>query len=69
MQSIKFPGVRSLQIVDPDGKALSDVVALANGKGELRFDRKFLPPATVADYLVELQADGASLLILSLIHI
>jgi hypothetical protein len=62
MQSVKFPGVRSLQIVDPAGRALADVFAVANGRPQLRFGSRFPPPA--ADSALSMAAiDGGSTLL------
>ena len=60
MQSISFPGVLSLKIVDPGGRALADVVGDGKGSGELRFGQAYAPPETKAESFVETAAEGGS---------
>ncbi len=58
--SIGFPGVLSLQIVDPGGRTLADVVGDGKGRGEPRFGKAFVPPAATAESSVEAATDGGS---------
>jgi two-component system sensor histidine kinase/response regulator len=63
MQSARFPGVRSLQILDPAGRTLADVFAVANGRAEPRFGARFPLPAADAAFSVETIEEGAALLV------
>ncbi len=63
IQSARFPGVRSLQIVDPAGRTLADVLAVANGRPQLRFGGRFPPPAADSALSVTAIEEGAALLV------
>ena len=62
MQSIKFPGVLSLQITNPGGGVLADV-RLDVGVASPRFGQRYTPPQTGLDTITEPAAGDAPLLI------
>jgi PAS domain S-box-containing protein len=63
MQSIKNPGVVSLLIVDPGGRALADVAPAGNGLASPRFGQRItLPPAHLGAF-VEPLSEGSTLLL------
>ena len=63
MQSIKFPGALSLQIVSPEGRTLVDVAALPNGGVEPRFGKVYIPPPVQVEPIIETLSEGSALLI------
>ena len=69
IQSARFPGVRSLQIVDPAGRTLADVLVVANGRAEPRFGAHFPPPEEDSIVSVTAIDGGATLLVWQPIHL
>jgi signal transduction histidine kinase/CheY-like chemotaxis protein len=67
LQSVRFPGVLSLQIVDLRGRALADVSVASNGQVEPRFGNVYsqpaAPEASPDSPLGEVVAEEADLLI------
>jgi two-component system, sensor histidine kinase and response regulator len=67
IQSAKFPGVLSVQIIDQRGSVLADVVAIANGQPAPRFGKTYslpaAPQAPIETPLVETAPEGSGLLI------